>query len=548
MKNKKDEIVSSTQIYTEIKEITNNLLVLNNGVFSLIMRVSSLNFALLSEEEQDIIIYGYSAFLNSLNFPIQIVVQSKRKNITKYIQRLKIQETNTDDENKKQLIKEYRNFITELISERNILDKKFFIVVSATPVELGMITPNTFMSNFKYQPYIEFETKKYLTKAKAILEVRRDQIISQLATIDLKVNQLSNQEIIQLFYNNYNPNTELNEVLLDSSFYTTSFVRGDISVKTKKQLYNDHPIVENITKIGQQFNSNTQTNVQTTSLEGTQQEQKEKRPLSLEQPIQQQEPLQDVSTSTITKIESVNTNNYSENFKQDVLNNLQIQQQTNSISEQQTDQNQEILKNLQQTQNTLNNNINQNIIQNDNELEKIEKQTIETPSITVDNFKKAQSVINQETIPTLKTADILKNIQDQTISQLKQDKKNTDQIYSQNLEPIQSTQTVQTNTVKKNIQTNDPNLNTNIQVKNSTQIQTQTTNNNNVLNSKNNNVSINQNTTQTASKPKLNTDSKNSIYKNPLNTNTNQQNNLNDLNNNQNTQVNIKPLPEIFGE
>ena len=91
------EISSSTQKFIDIFEITNDVLVLNTGNVSEIIQVGTINFGLLSEEEQDSAIYAYASILNSLNFPIQIIIKTQTKDITNYINHLTEVSVETDE-------------------------------------------------------------------------------------------------------------------------------------------------------------------------------------------------------------------------------------------------------------------------------------------------------------------------------------------------------------------------------------------------------------------------------------------------------------------
>lgn len=220
------EISSTTQKFLDIFDITNDIVVLKDGTISLIMMISAMNFGLLAEQEQDAIIYAYAALLNSLNFPIQIVISSKTKDATAYLRLLDEQATKASTQEKKDLIQRYQTFVGQLIRERNVLDKKFYVVVPASPAEVGMITPQTVLPG-KNEPVLTREQKAaVIEKGLGVLEPRRDHLIAQFNRIGLYARQLNTQEIIEIFYNSYNPEAYEGQQITDSKDYTTMVVQA----------------------------------------------------------------------------------------------------------------------------------------------------------------------------------------------------------------------------------------------------------------------------------------------------------------------------------
>ena len=119
----------TTQQFLEIDQIREGILVLKNKALRGILMVSSLNFALKSEDEQNAILYQFQNFLNSLDFSCQIIVQSRKLNITGYLEKLKELEKTQENELLKMQTAEYREFIQGLVEAGTILAKTFFIVI-----------------------------------------------------------------------------------------------------------------------------------------------------------------------------------------------------------------------------------------------------------------------------------------------------------------------------------------------------------------------------------------------------------------------------------
>ncbi len=206
-------IVATTQDHLDIETIQDDLVILKNGICSLVIQVSAINFGLLSEEEQDATIYSYAGLLNSLSFPVQIVIKSEKKDISAYLELLTAQEKKLKNEVLKTRMAQYRQFIETTITEQNVLDKKFYLVVSYQLVTLsGKVEIN----------------EALLQKARADLEPKRDHVIKQLAKIGLAAKQLNSQSLIQLFHGSYN-STVKGQKFAPSADYEQAIVAPNIA-------------------------------------------------------------------------------------------------------------------------------------------------------------------------------------------------------------------------------------------------------------------------------------------------------------------------------
>ncbi len=216
---------STTQHYLEIYDVTNDLMILRDGSVAMVITTSSLNFGLLSEEEQDAIIYTYAGLLNSLTFPIEIVIRSQRKDISAYLGYVQELEQKQTFPLRKTQIRRYREFIEELVKERNILDKKFYVVIpyTATSMAATSIVPSV----KKKQDYV-LDKAYILEKAKVDLEPKRDHLIAQFGRIGLGARQLTTQEIIHLLYTIYNPGSSEGQRMTDTGSYTTPLVEASL--------------------------------------------------------------------------------------------------------------------------------------------------------------------------------------------------------------------------------------------------------------------------------------------------------------------------------
>lgn len=236
------DIHSTTQQFLDILDISNNLVMMKDGTTSVIVTVDAMNFGLLAEEEQDSIMYAYAGLLNSLNYPVQILIKSQTKDVTGYLQLLKDQEDQTLDREKQKRIARYREFVGNLIRERNVLDKKFYFVIPARPIELGLLTATNLLPGQQAVNTANIDKNLTFEKARTVLEPKRDHVIAQFARIGLFARQLETQEIIQLFYLSYNPEAAEGQQIADSSSYTTPLVKPKVEATVT-----DIPVVINNT-------------------------------------------------------------------------------------------------------------------------------------------------------------------------------------------------------------------------------------------------------------------------------------------------------------
>lgn len=193
---------SSTQQFLAVDQIREGVAVLRNKSLRGVIMVSSLNFALKSEEEQDAIIYQFQNFLNSLDFSLQIIVQSRRLNITGYLDKLKELEGKQENELLKTQTAEYRRFIQDLIAGGSIMSKNFFVVVPFTLVEI----PGAKVAKgiLKKQPSITLNEEQF-QRAKSQLWQRMEFVVLGLRRCGLQSVPLNTPELIELFWVLYHP-------------------------------------------------------------------------------------------------------------------------------------------------------------------------------------------------------------------------------------------------------------------------------------------------------------------------------------------------------
>ena len=206
MANKPDPskvpISSSTQEYIDIEDVASDLIILKDGSACVVLVVSATNFGLLSEKEQDAIIFAYAQLLNSLTFAIQIVISSKQKDISDYINLLNSRlEKITSPLLKDQLIK-YRDFVSSVVRQGNVLDKKFYVVIPFSSLEMGAGT--SLLSLSGKQKGLPAPKEVILERAITNLSPKRDHLIRLFARIGLRARQLTSSELLQLFFDFHN--------------------------------------------------------------------------------------------------------------------------------------------------------------------------------------------------------------------------------------------------------------------------------------------------------------------------------------------------------
>lgn len=211
-------IRSSTQEFVEIEDIDHDIVMFVDGSCALVIATTAVNFGLLSEKEQEAIIYAYAGLLNSLSFPIQILIRSQHKDISSYLELLKEQEHRQKNPKLVKSISDYRAFIAATVKEKDVLDKKFYFVVPFSSLELGISTKVLFGSKKRGLPY----PRGYIyDHALIVLTPKRDHIIRLLNRIGVRGKQLTSEQLIRFFFSAYNPGVPQPETLETSKLTNT---------------------------------------------------------------------------------------------------------------------------------------------------------------------------------------------------------------------------------------------------------------------------------------------------------------------------------------
>lgn len=201
---------ASTQKYVDIEEIKDGVVILKDGTLRAVAMVSAINFDLKSTEEQDAIIMQYQNFLNSLDFSVQILISSRRINLEPYLEYLDKQEKQISNELLGFQISEYKKFIKSLIEISNVMTKFFYVVVPFHTVEN---LKKGFFENLFSAGKGPSRKEEMFDLHKNQLIQRLDQISAGLSGIGLKVEPLKTEDLIELFYNSYNPVIDHNAII-----------------------------------------------------------------------------------------------------------------------------------------------------------------------------------------------------------------------------------------------------------------------------------------------------------------------------------------------
>jgi len=209
-KGKSKNSAISVQKYLSITEIHDDTVVLKNGGIRSVLEIKPVNFNLKSEEEQNSIIYGYQKFLNSLNFPIQILIKSRKLDIDKYLDSLI--EKQRKQTNKMLAIQmlEHIDYIDELVKYADIMDKRFYIIVSMefNKSDERKSSWASFLDKIKPSDTILdiVKRKKAFANLKKDLDARVNMVKTGLGSCGVAIEQLKTEKLITLFYQSYNDN------------------------------------------------------------------------------------------------------------------------------------------------------------------------------------------------------------------------------------------------------------------------------------------------------------------------------------------------------
>ncbi len=211
----KNKVRTSTQEHLDIAEIRDDIVVLKDGTMRAVIMVSSINFALKSEDGQNAVIGAYVRFLNNLSFPLQIIIQSRELDIDNYLEYLKTKEKEQTNRLLKVQTADYIEYIQELTSLGKIMNKKFFVVVPYSALSDKRKGFFSLLGEALRPATILRLKDKTFRKYQEALDRRVDSVTGGLESMGVATNRLDTQSLIELYYKTYNPDSSRNQELPD---------------------------------------------------------------------------------------------------------------------------------------------------------------------------------------------------------------------------------------------------------------------------------------------------------------------------------------------
>lgn len=222
---------NSTQNTLQIAEVRDGIVIMNDGSYRSVIMVKSINFDLMSPQEQEAVEYSYQGFLNSLYFPVQIFMRSQRIDLQPYIEKLDKIRTEHDNMLLALLMEDYITYMDQLSQQTNIMDKKFYVVVPFFPVadvQKALTQSKNFLSGlgsiFSSKEQKVTINEAELEAAKTELRNRVQAVMSGLMQCGVQGLPLDTQELIELYYDTYNPDTATRQQLKNFDELTAEVV------------------------------------------------------------------------------------------------------------------------------------------------------------------------------------------------------------------------------------------------------------------------------------------------------------------------------------
>jgi hypothetical protein len=228
-----NKVNATTQNHLDIAQIKNDLVILKTGGAAALLETNAINFDLLSVIEQDAAIAAYSSLLNSLAFPIQITIRSKKMDISNYLERVKDFEEKQSSTKIKSQIQSYRAFIRdELVTKENVLEKKFYVTIPYKTFDLGKTSPLGWiedLTSFSFTPKTRMNTEQVLLEAKTDLSPKITFLLKEFGRIGIRASQLKTADLVKLFYEIYNSETaQVQRIKIGIDNYTSTMVEPKI--------------------------------------------------------------------------------------------------------------------------------------------------------------------------------------------------------------------------------------------------------------------------------------------------------------------------------
>lgn len=223
---------NSTQNSLQVAEVRDGIVIMNDGSFRSVVMLKSINFDLMSQQEQEAVEYAYQGFLNSLYFPIQVFIRSQKVDLQPYIEKLDKIRSEHDNMLLAMLMEDYLVYIDQLAQQTNIMDKKFYIVIPYFPKPESAKKALSDSANFLSGIMNMFsKTETHVVVNEADLEAAKNELRNRVQAVLAGLQQcgvqglpLDTQELIELYYDTYNPDTATRQELKNFNDLTADVV------------------------------------------------------------------------------------------------------------------------------------------------------------------------------------------------------------------------------------------------------------------------------------------------------------------------------------
>lgn len=213
------KIHSTTQKFTEIVDFKDNIVILEGSNACMIIEITASNFALLSKREQDTRIFAYAGLLNSLSFPIQILIRNRRMDISQYIVELEGVIENTKNPQLATYVSYYASFVKEMVTVNVVLNKQFYIVLPFSSLEMGVGGAVPAQKE-------KGQESPFVLEAQKSLGNKANSLLGQLQKFATSAKVLEKEELIKLFYEIYNENTDVNIEQMEDGANASVITKG----------------------------------------------------------------------------------------------------------------------------------------------------------------------------------------------------------------------------------------------------------------------------------------------------------------------------------
>lgn len=198
-----------SQNFVPIRDIKDGVVILKNGQMNMVLLASSINFALKSAGEQEAILRNFQSFLNTIDFSLQIYVQSRRLDIQPYLTLLAEREKDQDNDLMRIQLNEYMHFVETFVREVDIMTKNFFVVIPYTPINVNI--KSNLSSIFTGKQASAQINEATFAEHRTQLEQRTTVVEQGLNRLGVRTMQLQNDELVEMYYHVFNPHDMTND-------------------------------------------------------------------------------------------------------------------------------------------------------------------------------------------------------------------------------------------------------------------------------------------------------------------------------------------------